>query len=624
MFVTKQRRRQFDVEARPLAWEPLPSFSEVLPNVWLPDNYEPTSYEVQAPIVETATDASLEYLKCQASLAYFVTRYCWTLHVDDPVTGVPTYRKFPTYPYLLEVLNHAQTVQNFHVEKSRQLLLSWTWMAVFLWDILFADKWGNVVFSTVENLVDDGGEHATTDSLFGKVKTMWQGLPPFLRASVAFRHMLIQCEPTGSYIRGRAATPKGGRGPAYKRGLMDEAAHMDRGTQLYHGLRASVKAGLVLNSSPLGRNNIFAQIRFQEGSTFRRLSYSWMRHPEHAVGLRCDCGWVCPHAGTLADVRAQAVEPATRWLAHECVPDHRGERPAHRRKARSPWYETATADYTPEQIASEYDISYEKSQRGRCYESFDSARHVFEYQHLLMPRTIGETQGDYRERYLRAVLKPERVTVVGMDFGVSSPTAAVLGQVIDEEAMKIEWLDVMERDDPIGTDPRDGGWVALHLFLTSFWRRIVREVTHVDPLYYGDPAGQQRSADLTSWISNLRAAQPSVTVTCAPHIGTVLDWIDFIRMLMGRGDFAVSIWCAPLIDALGQYHFPLDSEGNPVPGDHLPVHDKWSHMCDALRYVYKFRYATRLKNVRAGGPTVTEMLRSGPRDQPAPRQPHQF
>jgi len=617
-----KRRSRNEVSA--LAWEPLPGFSEVLPNVWLPDGYEPTPYETATPIVATAERAIVEYLKCQTNLAYFVTRYCWTLHVDDPASGVPTFRKFPSYPYVIEALTLAQNVENFHVEKSRQLLMSWLWMAVFLWDILFHDKWGNAAFSTIENLVDDGGEQSTPDSLFGKIKTMWQGLPPFLRSELTFRHMLIQNPSNGSYIRGRAATPKAGRGPAYKRGLMDEAAHMERGAQLYHGLRASVKKGLILNSSPLGKGNIFAAVRFKEGSTFRRLSYHWSRHPEHAVNLYCGCGWVCPNASTLEQVRTDPVEPHVKYAEHECLPDAHGQRPLSRRRMRSPWYDTATADYTPEQTASEYDISYEKSQRGRVYDVFDSSRHVFDYQAAVGTQHVGETATAYRIRYLRSVLKRDRVTVVGLDFGVSDPTSAVLGQVISDETMEIEWLDCMERNDPIGTDQADGGWRALHTFLATFWAPTVKEATGLDIVYYGDPSGKARSSDLTSWLANLALAKPKIAVIHTPNTGVVLEWLDFIQERMRQNHFSVSLWCARLIDALGQYHFPLDSDGNPVPGEHLPVHDQWSHIMDAMRYVYKFRYHARLRNVDRTAVSNADILAPGQRDARVTRAPAIF
>jgi hypothetical protein len=582
----------------------LPGFFEAAPNVWVPDGYEPTPYEIQTPIVTTRAEAVAEYLRCQRSLPHFVTRHCWTLHVDDPTTGVPTYRKFPAYPYVLETLAAAQRVDNFHVEKSRQLLMSWMWMAVFLWDILFHEKWGNVAFSTIENLVDDGGESSTPDSLFGKVRTMHTGLAPYLKHDLTFRHMIIQCPSNNSYIRGRAASPKGGRGPAYKRGLMDEAAHMERGAQLYHGLRASVKFGLIMNSSPLGKGNIFATIRFKKNSTFRRISLHWSRHPEHVVGMYCTCGWTCAEAETLEKVQASVIPPHVLFAQHVCLPKADGTSPAHNRNMRSPWYDIATADYTPEQIASEYDISYEKSQRGRVYDVFDMTRHVFEYQDAVGPQRVGETAGQYRERYLRSRLKPGAQVVIGLDWGVSDPTSMALGQVIDDESMEIEWLDEEEATDQ--------GWSYYHTFLTTFWVPIVKHATGLDPMFYGDPSGKARDSSLTSWISNLAVADPPVTVIHHPAgIGSVLEWLEFIRDRMRRGQFAVSMWCTKLIDSFGQYHFPLDKDGNPVPGEHLPVHDQWCHRMDAVRYVYTFRYYNRLANPSGGGVRASEMFAEG-------------
>ena len=598
------RARRTAAQAVATGWEPLPGFLEVAPNVWYPDDYERSPFELPSPVVETQAQAAVEYVKCHRSLPYFATTHCWTLHVDDRDTGIPTYRKVPNFSYVREFLGLAQNVENFHIEKSRQLLFSWMWMVVFLWDILFHDKWGNVAFSTIENLVDDGGEQSTPDSLFGKVRTIWTGLPPYLRADITFRHMLIQCPSTGSYIRGRAATPKGGRGPAYKRGLMDEAAHMERGTQLYHGLRASVKKGLILNSTPLGKGNIFAQIRFKAGSTFRRLTYHWSRHPELARGMYCECGWHMDDAS--------ALEPHEQFAVHDCIPDENGERPAYRRKVRSPWYDTATADFTPEQIASEYDLSYEKSQRGRVYEVFDSTRHVWDYQTLIPPRGVGLSSAKYREQYLRAVLKPGLPTVIGMDFGVGDPTSVVLGQELDPTSMHIDWLDSEEWTDK--------SWSFLHTFLTTFWAPIIREVTGSHPIFYGDPAGKARNAELTSWITNLADAEPKVIVihsarkeTGPGGTGTVIEWLDFIRERMRRGDFSVSLWCSAMIDARGQYHFPLDGDGNPVPGEHLPVHDQWCHRMDAMRYVYKYRYAPRLRHLEPST-TAKRIIRSGSSD----------
>ncbi len=569
-------------------WEPLPDFVEVAPNVWVPPGYRPTAWERPTPIVTSNAEAAVQFAKCESSLPYFALRFAWSLHQDDP-SGEPQYRKIPAYPYVTDFLTHVQAVENFHIEKSRQLLFSWMWMAVFLWDILFHDNWANVAFSIQEKLVDDGGPTATPDSLFGKVRVLWQGLPPYLQLPVSFRKLLIQCPATGSYIRGRAPTRGAGRGPAYKRGLLDEAAHIAHAETLFRALRASVKGGLILNSSPLGKGNTFARIRFDDKVTFRKLSYHWSLNPEKTDGLYCTCGWT-------VDPKTRPTDRPAQFAAHACRPTADGSEPV--RHMRSPWYDHATADYTPEQTASEYDLSYEKSQRGRVYSAFDHLRHVTPYQHAIGTKLEHETVLAYRKRYLKWRLDPNLITVCGWDFGVSDPTALCLGQVVDERTMRIRWIDEFRHN--------DASWRFYRKFVNSLWVPIVKDVTGLDILHYGDPSGKGRNAELTSWIMNLAAPPgddqelgPSIRIITGPRTGRNLAWYDFIHNLIRQGEFEVSEWCTHMIDALGQYHFPLDEEGNPVPGEHEPDHE-WSDMMAAKRYVYMFRFHNRLTRVEAG------------------------
>jgi hypothetical protein len=129
-------------------------------------------------------------------------------------------------------------------------------------------------------------------------------------------------------------------------------------------------------------------------------------------------------------------------------------------------------------------------------------------------------------------------------------------------------------------------------------------------LHYGDPSGKNRSLNLDSWISNLGDA--GIKIVTTPRKGGVLEWVDFVAAIIRRKEFEVSLWNTHMIDALTQYHFPLDSEGQPVPGEHLPVHDQWSHSMSAMRYVYQFRYAHRLKRVyRTQQSDIRKLLRAG-------------
>ena len=562
-------------------WQPPSSFHEVKPGLWLPQGYVPTEWELASPTAVTKEQSAAEFVRCRDSLAYFVFHHIWTLHVDDP-TGSPAFRKFPVYPYLVGFFGEVQTLRDYHVEKSRQLMMSWSWMAVFLWDILFHENWGNLAMSRRQDLVDDGGETSSPDSLFGKVRLMWECLPVYLQLPFHFRYMRIACPANDSYMKGEASTASAGRGPAYKRALVDETAHVAKADTIFRGLRHAVKKGLILNSTPLGKGNLFSRIRFNQQSSFRKFRFHWTEHPDLAKGLYCVCGW-----------RSDVGDPLpvnNQYSEHRCLKEFDTDgRPIHPRPL-SPWFDRYTSDMTDEQIASELELSCERSARGRVYESWDQSLHTIDHETLVGIMRRNETPLEYRKRYLAAALDPTLITVCGWDFGVNDPASMVLGQVVDEELMTVRWIDEHEENNK--------SWDYYGDFVASLWEPVVKVVTGQNILHYGDPSGHNRSHDLTSWITNL--ANPEghrIDITHMPKKGTMSEWIDFIRTRIRKGDFEVSLWNSHLIDALDQYHYPRDRDGNPLPGQHDPVHDEWSHVMDAMRYVYAFRWHNRLKTV---------------------------
>ena len=124
-----------------------------------------------------------------------------------------------------------------------------------------------------------------------------------------------------------------------------------------------MKFGLCMNSTPLGKSNAFARIRFSPTTSFTKLSVHWVDHPARARGLYCQCGW--------QSTDDEFDLPGDQFDAHVCV-ETAGEPTV--RSPRSPWYDGATIDLTPEQVASEYDLSYEKSIRGRGVRSVRRGR----------------------------------------------------------------------------------------------------------------------------------------------------------------------------------------------------------------------------------------------------------
>lgn len=557
-------------------WTPAPGFVETRPGVWQPEDYELGPWELPAPEVRTDEDAAVEYLRCRRSLAHFAFRHCWTIDVDHPEG--PRWAKLPAYPYLRRLFAVAQEPRNLLIEKSRQMLISWAWMIVFLWDITFHEQWGNGLVSRRFDEVDDGGDHSTIDSLLGKLRHVWLALPPYLQAPLVFQRGIARDEESGSYVKAETGTSKARRGATYRRVLLDEAAYVERSEQVFQSLRQVAKEGLVMVSTPHGRRNAFARIRFSPTTTFAKLRCHWTEHPLRAEGLYCGtCGW---------RAREGAGEPRAQFLDHRCAQP----------EPRSPWYDRQVRDLLPAQVAAELDISYEGSVRGRVYDTFDPARHVVDLQRWVGPREETERVRDYRWRYLRAALEPGKPCVVGWDFGVSDPTALVLGQVLDEETATVRWL-----DEHVG---RDASWVAYRNFVNEIWRPVVEARTGLALAHYGDPSGRGRDSSLASWVTNLGHGTDAerIVIVTGPRTGSVLAWLDTIRArIVGADRLEVSSWCGRLIDALNSYHFPTDPEtGEPLPGPQLPVHDEASHLMDAMRYVYQFRWPWLLEPDAAG------------------------
>jgi hypothetical protein len=586
-----RRRKLAPVQmADPTTWRAPNGWREVAPHIFEPAGYQRKPWELAPPTDLSTTDAmSREYVKCKNSVLYFATRYCWTLHVDDPSGG--GYRRVPAFPYVREFLQWMQTPENTHVEKSRQMMLSWLMMVVFLHDILFQDHWSNLAISKKQKLVDDGGQNSTPNgSLFGKIRVMHERLPAFLFHKFEIVNLRITNLDRESTVKGEAGHSDAGRSGTFNRLLIDESGFVPNGESIFKAARQAAKRGLVLLSTPNGKANVHARIKFTPHTTFKKFSFWWPAHPDKARGLHCECGWNASETGNLL----------AQFNAHACTQ-------AKARRALSPWYEHECLDLRPDQIGSELDLSYETSVRGRVYDAFrstltDVGGHVVDHTTLRQRLThdhwsapLGEQRDDeslaeYQRRYLRHALDPQLPTFIAWDFGVSDPTACLLGQEISPDGPIVRWLDSYMNTNQ--------GWKHFHEYIDGLWYAAWRDVGGIQPIvHYGDPYGKNRDSELKSWISNLASAEPPMIVKFKEKGvgGSLAEWLDFINGQYRQNHVQISNFDSLLIDATSQYHYPIDDEtGEPLPGKHDPVHDVWSHPCDAKRYLYKFRYGYKL------------------------------
>lgn len=586
--------------ARIKTWQPPVGWVESKAGIYTPPDYLPSDYELQAPAITSRSIKIIEWEKCHKpgghGLSYFAFKYCWTVDVDDPTDDAPKWRRFPAYPYLRTFFFDVATPANVHVRKSRQMSLSWAWMIVFLYDLIFREEWPALVISRRSREVDDGGERSTKDSLLGKMRLLWSRLPEFLAVDLEIKKYMLSNHDRGNHVKGETGNLDAGRGSTFKRALLDEAAHVKHGETVFAAVRAAAKTGTILNGTPEGKDNVFFRIYESKATTFRKLRYHWTEHPRYSKGMYCTCGTWTASTGVGMPAIAQ-------FRQHASVCPLQYETPPKAAEPRSPAYDKFLADYGPERTARELDISFEGSKAGRVYTTFIADRHVFDHTAIegVGERGEFETLDAYKARYLRNVLDPLLPLVIGWDFGVNKATGLtvmVIGQEVDPGRYFDRWLDVYANHDQ-GFEHYAEVWG----FYDAIWREIGGYDYH-EPAHYGDPSGTNRDSRLDSWITNLASAGIIIDTGAERNTGgSLAEWIEFKQQLQRRGDYQVSSYATFLIDANEQYSYPIDRHGMRIPGRVTPVHNEWSHPMDGERYVYRNRYGTKALHNRMIGAT---------------------
>jgi hypothetical protein len=267
-----------------------------------------------------------EFIKCSQDVWYFATHYCKTAKKGKDDYGQQNIKVelYPEYPYLKKLLKSINETGNTIDEKSRQVMWSWTAMVDSLWNLIFTPNYSEKVISRKEILVDDGGANSTIDSLFGRIRFMYDHLPPFLRPPLEFSSLKITNKDNKSYIKGESSNAFAGRGGSYSKVKVDEASFIDNGESIFASIRPACPSNIKLGSTPNGRYNFFARLRFDKDSGFKVNTWHWKNNPDY-------------------------------------TPE---------------WFEDATRGYTEEQIAREYEIDYSGSVSGRIYFNFDAIKNV--------------------------------------------------------------------------------------------------------------------------------------------------------------------------------------------------------------------------------------------------------
>lgn len=226
---------------------------------------------------------------------YFVTTYCRAENLHDEALGderpMPTVELIPDWPHVRAVLDALFPPRDVVIEKSRRMIVSWIMMSACLHDLLFQKNWPIMAMSRVQTDVDDGGENSTRKSLLGKVRFLWEVLPPFLKAPLEFKHLSIVNREANTGLVGYSSSNSPGRGGGFRRAILDEFPWVEHSEQVMASVGYACVKGKVLNGTPNGKANAFYRVRqsayraFPHGETAKRVgqfalySIHWSLHP---------------------------------------------------------------------------------------------------------------------------------------------------------------------------------------------------------------------------------------------------------------------------------------------------------------------------------------------------------
>jgi phage terminase large subunit len=197
---------------------------------------------------------------CRRDPIYWFNNFAWTFDPRAEITDMP----FNLYPYqewcIREWYACIENQEDFGVEKSRDMGVSWMLILLFQYCWLFRPGWNFHVGSRKEAEVDTASIDPST--LFGKFRYNLYRLPRWMRPpadKVNDKKLHIQNLINGNLLTGESANPSFGRGARQRAILTDELAFWDCADMAWGGISATTNCRIAV-STPCGETNRYAQL----------------------------------------------------------------------------------------------------------------------------------------------------------------------------------------------------------------------------------------------------------------------------------------------------------------------------------------------------------------------------
>lgn len=289
---------------------------------------------------------------------FFIENFGWTYDPRSKNKNLPVVLFDFQREAVRDIIRHIDEGKNLVIDKSRDMGLSWLIVYTCVWYWLFRDGSNLLLGSYKEKLVDDG---VNQDALFGKIEYTVRNLPKWLlpRRFNINKHrtkLKIVNPENNNIISGDTMNPQFGRGARKTAIFYDELAFWEYAKESWEA-GSDTTACQIGVSTPNGKN-FFWKLK-TSGTDI--LSLIWRLHP-----LKDDT-----------------------------------------------WYQFEKERRTPEALAQEIDLSYERSLEGRVYPEWEPDMGIY----------------PYNDRY---------PIYVGADWGKEDGTAIIWAQIVDNKLRIID------------------------------------------------------------------------------------------------------------------------------------------------------------------------------------------
>ena len=412
------------------------------------------------------------------------------------------------------LIEHIEQGKDGLIEKSRDMGISWTvFVYVPVWYWLFKDGTNILLGSYKEALVDNKSK----DSLFGMIDYAIMSLPKWIlprgwNKDKNRTQMKIINPMTWSQITGDTMNGDFGRGARKTVVMFDELGSWDYGKDAWEASGAST-ACRIANSTPKGMN-YFQALRNQDMGHIDILSLHWKKHP-------------------LKDDQ---------------------------------WYEYEKSRNSPETIAQELDIDYNKSQTGRVYPEWNDL-------------TVTVDHFPYR---------PEWPLYVFWDFGNTDDTAIVWAQKNPENG-KLRIVDAYSASGKVigyfvplitGMVTELGYMYTREEVMMIHDHKKYRKATH-----FGDPAGRFKNSVVDQTVFSVLRDNNII-------VNFKDSWKEFgqrkaaLRILINRGiEVNANSRTKHLNMCMLNASYPkVKNSGMEQVNSLKPKHDSTSHMRSSMEY----------------------------------------